>query len=265
MVRITYMQKGKCRLCLHNKDLCKKSHIIPKFLYKLLTGGNNKIVCIDSERSYFKYNSEYEGNILCEDCDSRIIGKLDDYGAKFFYDKFPNDVLPCFKIIDGEECVVRENDPFYDYKKMKLFLLSILWRSSISTRPLFQKVKLRREVEESLRLMIINGKPDEPDEYVCFIRLPPLTTMPNGKRGFNTFDMPTMAPCPLTTKEMEICQFVIQGTHYYFILSRPVNMKVVPGVDKHRLVLGINSREQQARLHSEIIELMKNHSKYKNG
>jgi hypothetical protein len=101
------MQKGKCKLCLEHKDLCKESHIIPMFLYKFLVSENNKIVYIDAQKSRFKFNGEYEGNILCQNCDNVVIGNLDNYFAKFIHGEFPQVVVPRFEKMDNRDVVVR--------------------------------------------------------------------------------------------------------------------------------------------------------------
>ena len=41
-----------------------------------------------------------------------------------------------------------------DYTRFKLFLLSILWRGSITSNPLFVNVKLEKTKEEEIRLML---------------------------------------------------------------------------------------------------------------
>ena len=55
-----------------------------------------------------------------------------------------------------------------DYKKFKLFLLSILWRAGISNLPIFRKVTLGKH-QEILRERILTNDPGSPDEYLCAI------------------------------------------------------------------------------------------------
>ncbi len=130
------MKIGQCKLCLKTKKLCGESHIIPRFLYKLLTGENSLLVFLDKIAARFRYNGEYEGNILCENCDSHVIGKLDDYAAKFIHNEFPQKLISRIEVIEGHEHLVIENDPNYDYKKYKLFLLSLLfkWDQTLSSK-----------------------------------------------------------------------------------------------------------------------------------
>ncbi|HEU0080827.1 MAG TPA: hypothetical protein VFQ72_02290 [Candidatus Paceibacterota bacterium] len=257
------MKEGTCKLCLEYKKLCKESHIIPKSLYRLLAGENNQLIYINEEKSKPKYNSEYEGGILCENCDNKVIGLLDDYAAKFIYGEFPNKGTSGTEWIEGRETVIRENDPSYDYSRFKLFLLSVLWRASISSRPFFQKLKLPSAIEEDLRQRILTGSPGQPDEYPCFIHLPPLITQPDGRRGFETFYMQTMSPIYMDRGELKMCEFIIQGMHYYFIIARPANMNVLPSVDTNRLTMAFSKPEEHTQIIQTILDFMKGHPKRK--
>ncbi len=251
------MKKGICKLCLQEKELCRKSHIIPRFHYKFLYGPNNKLVYLNSQKAEVRYNSEYEGGILCKECEGGILGRLDDYAAKLIHYDFPTKSVFRFEQIDGKECSVLENCPNYDYARFKLFLLSLLWRASITSRPFFKTIKLNLQTEDDLRKMIINSKPGEPEEYPCFLNLPPLTPGPDGVLGFNTLHMPTMSPKCVKKDGLEICEFVIEGIHYYFLISRPQTWNVVPSVQKDKLTIGFASVETQEELLQEAIQMIR--------
>lgn len=120
-------------------------------------------------------------------------------------------------------------------------------------------VKLSSVVEESLRTMIINNDPGEPDEYPCFIFLPPLLHAPDGGRGFDAFYMPTISPVTNKNADWEICKFVIEGMTYFFIVSRPPSSRVEPSVGKDRLLMRISSIEEQSEMHKIILEKMRGH------
>lgn len=255
------MKNGVCKLCLEEKGLCKESHIIPRFLYKLLSGENSLLVFLDKIVARFRYNGEYEGNILCEDCDNRVIGQLDDYAAKFIHGEFPKKLNSRLEIIDGAEHLVIENDPNYDYKKYKLFLLSLLWRASICSRPFFKQLKLSQEVENELREMILLGDPGEPERYASFVFLPPLVPAPGGGRGFNTLYMPTMSPIMTKNDSWELCKFIIEGMTFFFLISAPPGTKVEPSTRKDKLLLKISTPEEQSEVHKLTFEMMKNHKR----
>lgn len=219
------MQTGKCRLCLKTKELCDKSHIIPRFLYKIIQGENNGLVFVTKERARIRYNGEWEAGLLCEDCDNNVIGKLDDYVAKFIHNEFHRKIISRLEVRDGIEFLVIEKDPNYDYTKYKLFLLSVLWRSSISSRPFFGQVKFSEGVEEDLREMILNGNPREPEKYAPLLFLPPLLPAYDGDRGFDTFYMQTMSPIAKENDDMHIYRFLIEGMTIFFVIPKKTRCK----------------------------------------
>lgn len=255
----SFMKTGVCKLCLKTKKLCDKSHIIPGFLYKYLYGENKKLVYLHSDQGVsFRYNSEYEGGILCQACDERIIGTFDNYAAKFIYNEFATKIKTQPHLMDGRECFVIEGAP-YEYTKFKLFLLSLLWRGSISSRPFFAKMKLNSETEEDLRKMISSNDPGVPEKYACFVHLPSLVVNPDGGKGLSTFYMPTMSPQHVRKDAWEFCEFTIIGTKYYYLISKPKNVKIVPALGRDKLTLTFNKIETQKELMRDIFKIVAEH------
>ena len=250
------MKTGICKLCLQEKALCRESHIIPSFHYKFLYGHNNELIYLNSQKAEVRYNSEYESDILCKECEEGVIGRLDDYAAKLIHNKFPIKSIFRLEQINGKECSVLENCPNYDYACFKLFLLSLLWRASITSRPFFKAIQLNSQVEEDLRKMVLNNRPGEPEEFPCFINLPPLVPDQDGRRGFHPLHMPTMSPRCVKKDQLEICEFVIEGMHYYFLVSRPEKWNVIPGVEKNKLITGFASLQDQEQLLQEAVQMM---------
>ncbi len=152
-----------CKLCQSGQKLLKKSHIIPEFLYKSLYDKNHRLVKFDAvERSIGIENisnppkGEYEGGLLCQKCDSNIIGKYESNISKLLSTSKSNK-LKCKKIINDTsvEFTHIEN---VNYTDLKLFLLSILWRASISKRASFKEVDLG-PYEEKIRIQLFEGMP----------------------------------------------------------------------------------------------------------
>lgn len=67
----------------------------------------------------------------------------------------------------GHACVLVEK---VDYASFKLFLLSILWRASVSSRPEFHDVQLGPD-EERVRRMLLERSPGTRCEFPCIIFL----------------------------------------------------------------------------------------------
>jgi hypothetical protein len=164
------MKSGKCRLCGNVKLLLNKSHIIPDSLYKYVFNLDHSLIKFESHKknpyipNYTRhYNGEFEGGILCQNCDNVILGQnLEDYGSKIFVEKILN---PNFRSKKNQENEVNfDTLSKIDYQKFKVYLLSILWRMSICNRSFFKGVELGVH-EFKLRKMILNEDPGRVEEY----------------------------------------------------------------------------------------------------
>jgi hypothetical protein len=174
---------GICRLCLKEKKLID-AHIIPKFMFNGMKDEKNSFLEVvhnlDTNISKVKrtQKEDYDKNILCGDCDNKILGAIyEDYAKKSFYGGEISDteIEPeCINYKnphDGAEYSVCKN---IDYGKMKLFLLSLLWRASITDRPTFKDVNIGEKHEERIRKMIfesiIPGELEYPIIMTSFMR-----------------------------------------------------------------------------------------------
>ncbi|MBL7152624.1 MAG: hypothetical protein ISS79_02835 [Phycisphaerae bacterium] len=93
--------------------------------------------------------------LLCDDCEQKI-GRYE----KYFVEVVHYNKHGTAKKHDGRHLLI-EN---LDYKKMKLFFLSLLWRMSITSRPEFKVVSIG-DAEETIREMILKEEPGASTEY----------------------------------------------------------------------------------------------------
>lgn len=168
------MKNGKCKLCLKEKPLLKKSHIIPDFFYVQagIYNDSHQIHKIDVqkflERKHISYvpTGVYDKDILCQECDNNIIGILETYGRKVLFGGLSKDEEIRHENfrnpIDGFAYSIFEN---VNYNKFKLFLLSILWRSAISKNDFFINVDIPENYIEDLRRMIYCGIPGKLNDF----------------------------------------------------------------------------------------------------
>ena len=153
--------KGICNLCREEKDLIKKSHIIPDFFYveSGLFSKTHWLKKIKSDEFHQpkKHSSlptgEYEGGILCKSCDNEIIGSYEDYIRKVLYGGLSKRNSVYFSQVKGAIKIEELN-----YDKFTLFFLSILWRAAISSREMFSEIRIDDVNLEKLRVMILEGK-----------------------------------------------------------------------------------------------------------
>jgi hypothetical protein len=105
---------------------------------------------------------QYDSEILCADCDNKF-SPWENYTAKLLmtagaYERY-REAKP------GEDFY---RIPEYDYASLKLCLLSILWRMSISNLPSFRRIALG-PFEAVIRRMLVDKNPGRTDEFPVFI------------------------------------------------------------------------------------------------
>ncbi|WP_053975797.1 hypothetical protein [Mangrovimonas xylaniphaga] len=155
----------KCKLCLKEKPLCKKSHIVPRFLYKgMFYKGDNTLIklnpiTLEKERGKIR-TGIYDKDILCESCENHI-GKFEDYISNELFEGTKNyskksSITP----IVGNNNLHKNLIKGLDYNHIKLFCLSIIWKAHHSKHEFFQNVDLGK-YESQIRDMILNIDPKE--------------------------------------------------------------------------------------------------------
>ena len=149
-----------CKLCNSSVDL-GKSHIIPESFF-LNAGSKDETSFIASNKKddYPKRRpiGEYDSNILCKNCEVRF-GQWDNYAKKILIDEFSKSK----ELREGNTVIGHSIDNF-DYEKLKLFFISVLWRSGVSQRDFFEKVDLGPH-EQLLKNMLFTNNPGNKDEY----------------------------------------------------------------------------------------------------
>lgn len=153
----------KCKLCLKGPPV--KSHIIPEFMYEGsgLYDEKHRFFIIEKSGEIPKFQQKQKGlteRLLCQRCETKI-SRWEGYARRTIYG--PRDPR---KISTSPERVALFDD--VDYKRFKLFLLSILWRMSISGLLEFGKVRLGCH-EEKIREILLGDDPGSEDNYGCLI------------------------------------------------------------------------------------------------
>jgi hypothetical protein len=127
-----------CKLCKHNKKTVK-SHIIPESFYRDIKESDKPLIIISGKEGEHTKRSQiglYDPNILCDDCE-KSFHQYDDYGIQVIL----KSILKKEPVTDNNETIGYEINGI-DYKKFKLFFMSILWRAGISSMKEFNKVDL---------------------------------------------------------------------------------------------------------------------------
>lgn len=133
-------------------------------MYRDLFGANNELREFVPNRRIKerrRFSGEYE-KLLCQDCEKKI-KFFEDYAIAAIYggDRKNDPKCKNYKIPEG---LVYTKCSNIDYVKFKLFLLSLIWRMSVSTREFFKSVHLGPH-EETIRRMILKNNPGNFDKY----------------------------------------------------------------------------------------------------
>ena len=116
----------------------------------------------DDSKAKYRYKGIYDNSILCQDCDTGVLNEFDNYAARILYGYEKQDLnIKVYRQNDGVEYRVAKP---VDYTLFKLFLLSILWRASVSKLDQFTQVDLGPH-EDRIRQMILNKDPKSVEDY----------------------------------------------------------------------------------------------------
>ncbi|WP_435254522.1 hypothetical protein [Tenacibaculum sp. A30] len=145
-----------CKLCLNREADKPNSHIIPKFLAKRLFESSKPRHSVEINRKgkiRKIQDTPKENFILCKNCEKRLeyletlisrkitsINNYNNLNDKFKIKEYgKNKILECLNI-----------NPI----GFKLFIFSIVWRTSVSSLPEFETFKLDDKTENELRLLL---------------------------------------------------------------------------------------------------------------
>jgi len=193
-----------CALCGEDRKLCK-SHIIPELIFKPMYDDKHRFVQHSPKDGRVTYHQKgFREPLLCKPCET-YLSKSENYVRGFLY--------------GGQGYYSRVDGPFnflsgLDYHHIRIFFLSVLWRMSISTLPVFKAVELGPH-EEKLRRLLLADDPGSPEQYGFFAVAP----YANGK-FFGEF---ILEPDCIRFQNQKLYRAVIGGILYMFAVSnRPL-------------------------------------------
>lgn len=153
---------GICKFCGQEKKLID-AHIIPKNFY--LMRKKDRYLSINSKTCKYTIQQKdgYDSNILCGDCDNHILGEFDKEGYRILFSDFSKYK---YEYLHSQRIYQLDNS-CYDYRKLRKFFISILWRASITKleewsninldgyeKKAFEILKGKREYDELFKILI---------------------------------------------------------------------------------------------------------------
>ncbi|KTC88889.1 hypothetical protein [Fluoribacter dumoffii] len=196
-----------CKLCQKDTKLVK-SHIIPEAFYSYVFPENEGIIVSKDEYSKRLPICVYDKTILCGNCE-KMFQDWDDYGNQFFH-----------HILSKPDSLIKKNTKILAYvfnnidsKKLALFIISVLWRASVSQESFFENVKLG-PFGDKIKSLLLNDSVDEINNFPIIISL------------FNFSDNRALHP-PHRTR--------INAVNYYYLYF--FNSEILIKVDSRPLVI----------------------------
>jgi hypothetical protein len=154
----------KCRLCGHERALID-AHIIPKpfFIGQKAVGQSAKVLSnLPGQYPKRLPIGVYDSTILCASCDSSL-GRWDEYGVSLLL-RGLSEFAP---LSPGPDPIAFVR-PTFDYGRLKLFWMSVLWRAGEASHDLFRKVRLGPYAGR-LREMLLAEDPGDTDEFTTLL------------------------------------------------------------------------------------------------
>lgn len=162
-----------CRGCGLEAKLID-AHIVPQWVSRDLRSDEShlKVIKKGDERASRSWTGIYDKTILCRSCD-QYLGTFDEYGKKVLLgDQFPRVPISRKGIVAGWDI------KGVDVTRFQKFLLSILWRASISSHDVYKAMKLGPH-EEVLRDYLWSEDLSHPNFGVVLGKFESSTLVPN--------------------------------------------------------------------------------------
>lgn len=121
-----------CKLCDSEQNL-RQSHIIPRSYFRKLKSQSGQAIEVNLNRDIRpkRKNFDPKSFLLCNDCEQYISKQYEKYAIEYLRDSK--------NYSDEENYLIFSR---FNFKKIYLYFLSILWRASISNHQLFDRAKL---------------------------------------------------------------------------------------------------------------------------
>ncbi len=151
----------KCKFCGNESNLIE-AHVIPAGFFRRTKRQDKRALEIITDRpgEYTKKAplGVYDKTIVCYSCEN-IWQEWDNYAQQLLADEPLNGRA---RYHDGKKiCYVVDN---FDYRKLKLFFISVTWRASVSSHQFFSRISLD-QFEDAAKQHIMNAEPGDSEDF----------------------------------------------------------------------------------------------------
>lgn len=217
--------KEECKLCGCESRLCR-SHIIPEFLYeKIYDRSPKRFWYLRMSKDETRKKIEQKGlreYLFCKKCEKKLSG-YEKYAAEIIYAKNRKSPVILKNKASNKNITVYQFEKF-DFKMFRLFLLSIIWRISISKEK-FNTISIADEYETQLHEALKNEDPLEENQFCCFIQL----MMKNDDTPFRGT---ILGPYETSYNDKQVINILLDGFLFSFIIGE---LTLPQGISEHML------------------------------
>lgn len=151
----------KCKFCGNESNLIE-AHIIPAGFFRRINQQDKKALEMltnrEGEHTKRAPIGVYDKTIVCNNCES-IWQEWDKYAQRLLASTPLNGQA---RYIGGKQiCYVVDN---YDYRKLKLFFISVIWRASVSSQNFFSRISLG-QLENIAKKHIEDADPGTKEDF----------------------------------------------------------------------------------------------------
>jgi len=190
-----------CALCLKKLPLCN-SHILPELFYKPIydkPAHRFFAISTETEKKPIPRQKGIWEKLLCIGCE-RKLNNWETNASRLFYKEA--------KVLEKSD---RLEVVDIDYSSFKLFQMSMLWRTGVSSRVEFNNVSLGPH-SDRLRRMLFDEDPGDPDEYGCLLVLCPTYK--------DILQQMLISPDMVKVDDHHVVRFLLAGLFWnYFVTS----------------------------------------------
>ncbi len=147
---------GICKLCGEANVQLVDSHIVPKSFYPK----GEMILMVSAENRTKKRPTGVYDFFVCKTCE-KLFDKWDDHAYKVLLEN-----INSIRVLTNPYRMVLEN---YDYTRLKLFFLSLLWRLDATEESIGRDVNLGDKHRQKLADAILSCDPKSWDEYAIHL------------------------------------------------------------------------------------------------
>ena len=143
------MKTGKCKLCGNDAKLVK-CHIVPEALFKYVNDSQIPAKLIANKPEFYPQKSPigvYDDELVCGECENKFFGDADNYAIRLCCDQLSQLTQNNTKYHNGQKIFEVE----CNYKSLKMFFISLLWRASASTHVFYSRVNIGSLHSEQLK------------------------------------------------------------------------------------------------------------------